>query len=43
MSKETKKHEDCDYKNNNKDDVESGAALGHPKYGIGEENEKSKK
>lgn len=30
----TKEEKECDYKNNNKDDVESGAALGHPKYSV---------
>lgn len=33
MKKESK---ETDYINNNKEDVASGQALGHPKYGIDE-------
>lgn len=29
-----KKEPKCDYENNSKDDVDSGAALGHPKYDV---------
>jgi hypothetical protein len=31
-----KDKKETDYKNNNKDDIASGQALGHPKYGIEE-------
>ena len=39
MSKEKEKKEECDYKNNNKDDIEAGSAYGHPKYSIGEKKD----